>query len=101
MSLLKNFKLLLIAGTVVLFAACAGCSGGGSDSSSDDEVYYEDDGSGTGTKKAVKKEVVTEDKLKDAEKEATALTEENHKLRRELFDSKTKLGIPVEQQTGE
>jgi hypothetical protein len=99
MSLLKNFKLLLIAGTVVLFAACAGSSGGSG--SSDDEVYYEDDGSGTGTKKAVKKEVVTEDKLKDTEKEATALTEENHKLRREIFDSKTKLGIPVEQQTGE
>jgi len=99
MSLLKNFKLLLIAGTVVLFAACAGSSGGSG--SSDDDVYYEDDGSGTGTKKAVKKEVVTEDKLKDAEKEATALTEENHKLRREIFDSKTKLGIPVEQQTGE
>ncbi len=99
MSLLKNFKLLLIASTVVLFAACAGSSGGSG--SSDDEVYYEDDGSGTGTKKAVKKEVVTEDKLKDAEKEATALTEENHKLRREIFDSKTKLGIPVEQQTGE
>lgn len=99
MSLLKNFKLLLIASTVVLFAACAGSSGGSG--SSDDEVYYEDDGSGTGTKKAVKKEVVTEDKLKDMEKEATALTEENHKLRREIFDSKTKLGIPVEQQTGE
>jgi|SRR5574344_1611980 hypothetical protein len=99
MSLLKNFKLLLIASTVVLFAACAGSSGGSG--SSDDEVYYEDDGSGTGTKKAVKKEVVTEDKLKDTEKEATALTEENHKLRREIFDSKTKLGIPVEQQTGE
>ena len=99
MSLLKNFKLLLIAGTVVLFAACAGSSGGSG--SSDDDVYYEDDGSGTGTKRAVKKEVVTEDKLKDTEKEATALTEENHKLRREIFDSKTKLGIPVEQQTGE
>lgn len=97
MSLLKNFKLLLIAGTVVLFAACAGSSGGSG--SSDDDVYYEDDG--TGTKRAVKKEVVTEDKLKDTEKEATALTEENHKLRREIFDSKTKLGIPVEQQTGE
>lgn len=97
MSLLKNFKLLLIAGTVVLFAACAGSSGGSG--SSDDDVYYEDDG--TGTKRAVKKEVVTEDKLKDTEKEAMKLTEENHKLRREIFDSKTKLGIPVEQQTGE
>jgi hypothetical protein len=93
MSLLKNFKLLLIAGTVVLFAACAGSSGGSG--SSDDEVYYEDDG--TGTKKAVKKEVITEDKLKDTEKEATALTEENHKLRREIFDVKHQLGIPVEQ----
>lgn len=97
MSLLKNFKLLLIACTVVLFAACAGSSGGSG--SSDDEVYYEDDG--TGTKKAVKKEVITEDKLKDTEKEATALTEENHKLRREIFDAKHQLGIPVEQQTGE
>ncbi len=31
------------------------------------------------------KEVITEDKLKDTEKEATALTEENHKLRREIL----------------
>lgn len=99
MSLLKKFEFLLITGIVVLFAACAGSSGGSD--SSDDEVYYEDDGTGTGTKKAVKKEKITEDKLKDTEKEAVALTEENHKLRREIFDAKHKLGIPVEQQTGE
>lgn len=96
MSLLKKWKLLFITGTVVLLAACAGSSSGGS---SDDGVYYEDDG--TGTKKAVKKEKVDVNMLKESEKEAMSITEENHALRREIFDAKHKLGIPVEQQSGE
>ena len=64
MSLLKKLKLFLITGTVVLLAACAGSSSGGSS----DDVYYEDDG--TGTKKAVKKEKIDVNMLKESEKEA-------------------------------
>lgn len=95
MSFLKKLKLLLITGTVVLLAACAGSSSRGSS----DDVYYEDDG--TGTKKAVKKEKIDVNMLKESEKEAMSVTEENHNLRREIFDAKHKLGIPVEQQSGE
>ncbi|HHX16040.1 MAG TPA: hypothetical protein GX724_07775 [Fibrobacter sp.] len=95
MSFLKKLKLFLITGTVVLLAACAGSSSGGSS----DDVYYEDDG--TGTKRAVKKEKVDVNMLKESEKEAMSITEENHSLRREIFDAKHKLGIPVEQQSGE
>lgn len=88
MSLLKNWKLLLASLSVFFFAACAGSSGGTSELS--------DPGQG-----AVAEEKIDEDKLKKTEQEAMNLTEENHQLRREIFESKNKLGIPVEQQSGE
>ena len=33
--------------------------------------------------------------MKKAEEEAMKLTEENHKMRREIFESKNKLGMPT------
>jgi hypothetical protein len=96
MSFLKNWKLILAALTVALFTACAGSSGGGSD-----EGGYEEGGAGGGGKAAVQKEKVDENKLKKNEDEAMALTEENHKLRKEIFDAKNKLGIPVERPDAE
>ncbi|MCQ2055699.1 MAG: hypothetical protein MJY82_10505 [Fibrobacter sp.] len=93
MSLLKNWKLILASLTVALFTACAGSSSGGSDDySSDDGSSYSEGGA----KKAAPKEEVDEDKLKKTEKEAMDITEENHKLRKEIFDAKNKLGIPVD-----
>lgn len=91
--ILKNWKLILAALSLAMFTACAGSSGG-SDEGGDDEYSYEDDGSGTPTKKkkAVK---VDKDELKESEKEAMSLTEENHKLRKEIFDAKNKLGMPT------
>lgn len=94
MSLLKNWKLILAALTVALFTACAGSSGGSDNYSSDDESSYSEGGS-----KAAPKEKVDEDKLKKTEKEAMDITEENHKLRKEIFDAKNKLGIPVDRPT--
>ena len=41
------------------------------------------------------------EKLKKTEDEAMAATEENHKLRKEIFDAKNKLGIPVERPDAE
>ena len=96
MSFLKNWKLILAALTVALFTACAGSSGGGSD-----EGGYDEGGSSGGGKAAVQKEKVDENKLKKNEDEAMALTEENHKLRKEIFEAKNKLGIPVERPDAE
>ena len=97
MSFLKNWKLILAALTVALFTACAGSSGGGSS----DEPGAEGGSSGGSGAAAVQKEKIDENKLKKNEDEAMALTEENHKLRKEIFDAKNKLGIPVERPDAE
>ncbi|MDR1759689.1 MAG: hypothetical protein LBR60_04090 [Fibrobacter sp.] len=89
MSLLKNWKLLLASSAVFFFAACAGSSGGSSG------------GSSASGGRAPAEEKVDENQLKKTEQEAMAITEENHKLRREIFESKNKLGIPNEPQSGE
>ena len=96
MSFLKNWKLILASLSLALFTACAGSSGGSSD-----EGGYEEGGSGGSGKAAVQKEKIDENKLKKNEDEAMALTEENHKLRKEIFDAKNKLGIPVERPDAE
>ena len=88
MSLFKNWKLILAASTVALFTACAGSSGG----SSSDEDYGDDSGSPSAQRSAPK-EKIDENKLKKTEEEAVAITEENHKLRKEIFEAKNKLGI--------
>jgi hypothetical protein len=96
MSFLKNWKLILASLSLALFTACAGSSGGSSD-----EGGYEEGGSGGSGKAAVQKEKIDENKLKKTEDEAMAMTEENHKLRKEIFDAKNKLGIPVERPDAE
>ncbi len=96
MSFLKNWKLILASLSLALFTACAGSSGGSSD-----EGGYDEGGSSGGGKAAVQKEKIDENKLKKNEDEAMAMTEENHKLRKEIFDAKNKLGIPVERPDAE
>jgi hypothetical protein len=85
MSLLKNWKLILATMTVALFTACAGSSGGSDD--------YDSGDSGESVQSSAPKEHVDENKLKKTEEEAVAITEENHKLRKEIFEAKNKLGI--------
>jgi len=98
MSLLKNWKLVLAAFSVVFFMGCAGSSGGsGSVGDEDESIVYNADG----TTSTVKKEKIDEDKLKDTQKEAMAITEENHNLRRDIFEAKSKLGIAPDEQAGE
>ena len=79
---------ILAASTVALFTACAGSSGG---SSSDDD--YGDDSGSPSAQRSAPKEKIDENKLKKTEDEAVAITEENHKLRKEIFEAKNKLGI--------
>ena len=88
MSLLKNWKLMLAAAAVAMFTACAGSNGG-----SDDDYDDSDSPAEAAAKKAPPKEKIDENKLKKTEQEATAITEENHKLRKEIFEAKNKLGI--------
>ena len=97
MSFLKNWKLILASLSLALFTACAGSSGG----SSDEGGAEGGAAGGAGGKAAVQKEHIDEKKLKKNEDEAMAMTEENHKLRKEIFDAKNKLGIPVERPDAE
>ena len=48
-------------------------------------------------KKEPPKEVINEKTLKKTQDEAAAANEDNHKLRKEIFDARTKLGLPVQQ----
>lgn len=95
MSLLKNWKLILASLSFALLSACAGSSGGSGDDYSSDEGGYSEEGGA----RSAPKEKVDEDKLKKTEKEAVDITEENHKLRKEIFDAKNKLGIPIDRPT--
>lgn len=98
MSLLKNWKLLLAMASVILLAACAGSKGGsgssesGSGSEQETVTSYDENGKEI----QVKKEEIDEDQLKNAQTQATSLTEENHQLRRQIFQEKTDLGIATD-----
>lgn len=98
MSLLKNWKLILAAMTVAMFTACAGSSGGSSDNYDSDETSYSE---GDGGQKAAPKEKIDENKLKKTQEEAVAINEENHKLRKEIFEAKNKLGISTASEAAE
>lgn len=89
MKFFKNWKLIVAAMTVAMFTACAGSNGGS------DEEYEDDDSPAavSSKKKAAPKEQIDENKLKKTEQEATSFNEENHKLRKEIFDAKNKLGM--------
>jgi len=82
-------RLTILLCTFVFLAACAGSKGGRT--SYDDE---DEEGGGGGR---VKEAPVRADELKEAHKEAVNLTEENHKLAKEVFDLKNKLGLPTDE----
>ncbi|MBQ2559327.1 MAG: hypothetical protein II565_01865 [Fibrobacter sp.] len=113
---LKKWKLVLASLSVALFTACAGSSNdsGSSDTGSytgSNETSSDNSSSYTGysenqaeaakpvvqQKPAAPKEVFDEKTLKKTQDEASAANEDNHKLRKEIFDARTKLGLPVQQ----
>lgn len=96
MSLLKNWKLLLAMASVILFAACAGSKGGNGSSESGSQQETVTSYDENGKEIQVKKEEIDEDQLKNAQTQATSLTEENHQLRRQIFQEKTDLGIATD-----
>lgn len=100
MSLLKNWKLILATMSVALFTACGGTSGGSDDSGSYGDDGYSESSSNGGSgksaaakKKEPPKEVIDQAKVDKSHKEASAITEENHKLRIQIFELKNELGI--------
>jgi hypothetical protein len=110
---LKKWKLVLASLSVAMFTACAGSSNSGSDtgsysgsteSSTESNSYtgYSDNQAEAAkpaapVKKEPPKEVINEKTLKKTQDEASAANEDNHKLRKEIFDARTKLGLPVQQ----
>jgi len=98
--MLKRVSLLICACAFMFLAACAGSKSGGGSSS-----YYDDsDGGGYSGGGGGKKgrggsdedRTPRADELKQAKSEAVSLTEENHKLAKEVFDLKNKLGMPTD-----
>ena len=110
---LKKWKLVLASVSVALFTACAGSSSASSDtgsytgsneSSSETSSYtgYSENQSEAAKpavqpKKEAPKEVINEKTLKKTQDEASAANEDNHKLRKEIFEARTKLGLPIQQ----
>jgi len=96
----KRVSLLFCACAFMFLAACAGSKSSGGSSYYDDS----DDGggysSGGGGKKSRggsgEDRPPRADELKEAKNEALSLTEENHKLAKEVFDLKNKLGMPTD-----
>ncbi len=86
----KRVPLLLCAFAFMFLAACAGSKGGGGSSYDDSEG-----GSGGGGRSEAR--APRADELKEARNEANSLTEENHKLAKEVFDLKNKLGLPTDE----
>ena len=101
--MLKRVSLLFCACAFMFLAACAGSkSSGGSSyySDSDDDGGGYSSGGGGGKKGkggSGEDRPPRADELKDAKNEATSLTEENHKLAKEVFDLKNKLGMPTDE----
>ena len=81
----SRLNLLLCALAFIFLAACAGSKGGSSSS------YDDDDGD------VNRAPVPKANELKEARDEAVGLTEENHKMAREIFELKNKLGLPTDE----
>ena len=109
---LKKWKLVLASLSVALFTVCAGSSNssnsdtgytGSNESSSESSSYtgYSENTEAAKpaapVKKEPPKEVINEKTLKKTQDEAAAANEDNHKLRKEIFEARTKLGLPIQQ----
>ena len=86
----KRITLLLCALAFMFLAACGGSKGSGA--SYDYDGGGSGGGGGSGEARAPRA-----DELKEARNEAVSLTEENHKMSREIFELKNKLGLPTDE----
>jgi hypothetical protein len=96
----KRVSLLFCACAFMFLAACAGSKSSGGSShydDSDDGGGYSSGGGKKGRGGSGEDRPPRADELKDAKNEAVSLTEENHKLAKEVFDLKNKLGMPTDE----
>jgi hypothetical protein len=92
----SRLNLLLCVLAFMLLASCAGSKGGGGSYSYDDD----DDGGGGGGGRSGggRAAMPRADEIKDAHKEAVSMTEENHRLAKEVFDLKNRLGVSTDEE---
>ncbi|MDR0517324.1 MAG: hypothetical protein LBH25_09810 [Fibromonadaceae bacterium] len=83
----SRLTLLLVAFVLVFLTACPSPKGGGSRSGG---------GGGYDGYEEGEEPPPRADQLKEARNEAFSLTEENHKMSREIFELKNKLGMPTD-----
>lgn len=88
----KRLNVLVCASALLFLAACAG-----SKTASYDDDDGDEGGGGSGGGKRAKSAPVRADDVKDAQKEAVNLTDENHKMAREIFELKNKLGLATDE----
>lgn len=102
MSLSKTLRLFaIVAISSIAFSSCAGSKsstdgyqgGGSSENGEMSSGGVDEDGKPI----PVPERKVSKDELKETQKEATETETENHELRRQIFEAKNKLGIPVDQ----
>jgi len=94
----KRISLLLCACAFMVLAGCGGSKTGGASSYYDDSDGGSEGGGGGGSgggksRGSSEPRAPRPDELKEARTEAVSLTEENHKLAKEVFDLKAKMGI--------
>jgi len=87
--MLSRLTLLFVSFFFLVAVACGGTKGGSSGSSS----YRSGGGGGDDGYDDYSEPPPKANELKEASDEATKLTEENHKMAREIFELKNKLGI--------
>jgi len=108
MSFLKRHSViaLLLASAMLFVFGCAGSSSGRSDDegSYDSGSEYSESGSSEksrSSREGAPEKKINKNELASAQAEAVALEKENHELRRQIFEAKNKLGIPIEQDDSE
>ena len=90
--MLSRLTLLFVSFFFFVAVACGGTKGGSSGSSS-----YRSGGGGGGDDDDYSEPVPKANELKEASDDAVKLTEENHKMAREIFELKNKLGLPTDE----
>jgi hypothetical protein len=90
--MLSRLTLLFVSFFFLAAVACGGTKGGSGSSS-----YRSGGGGGGGDDDDYSEPVPKANELKEASDDAVKLTEDNHKMAREIFELKNKLGLPTDE----
>jgi hypothetical protein len=94
----KQVSLLLCVFAFVFLAACGGSKSSGASYDYDGGGGYGSGGGGGGGRGGSGEERAPRaDELREARNEAVSLTEENHKMSKEIFELKNKLGLSTDE----